>query len=320
MDEILERPYTSPQETSSDGPALAVLGDRLYIAWVGSGNDHLNIMPSVDLGNRVLGFDSNAKVVIEYGESQQVQSLGGPGLTATRDGHLVLAWTHNGGGVLGPNASHDMFGIYFDQGLNRAGFLSSLGDTSDDGPAVAYWANGNGLNTAWKGSGNNHLNVMHDMDPASKFVSQETSPYRPALCTADWPNFTLYLAWTGEGDGELNLMHCDNTHPFAGQQADPTVFDSATKLTLNNEHSPSAPAIAALGKGLYLCWQGQDKHLNVMGMDLGSPDRAKYVSGQRTAHHPAIAAYRGLLFVAWTGEDGHLNVAQVEPLYSPQIP
>jgi len=319
MDEILERPYTSPTETSSDGPALAVLGDRLYIAWVGRGNDHLNMMPSVDLGNGVLGFNSDEKVVLNYGESAEVESLGGPGLTATPDGHLLLAWTDNGGGVLGPNAARSMYGVYFDQGLNRAGFLSSL-DTSDDGPAVAYWANGNGLNTAWKGHGNNHLNVMHDMDTFTKSYSNETSPYRPALCTADWPNFTLYIAWTGEGDGELNLMHCDNTHPFAGQQADPTVFDSATKLTLNNEHSPSAPACAALGKGLYLCWQGEDKHLNVMGMDLGSPDRSKRVSGQTTKHHPAIAAYRGLLFVAWTGEDDSLNVAQMEPLYSPLIP
>jgi hypothetical protein len=319
MDEMLERPYTSPTETSSDGPALAVLGDHLYIAWVGSGNDHLYLMPSVDLGNGILGFNSNAKVVVDHGQAEEVHSLGGPGLAATADGHLLLAWTHNDSGILSPHAARSMFGIYFDQGLNRAGFLASL-DTSDDGPAVCYWANGNGLNTAWKGSGNDNLNVMHDMDTFSKSISGETSPYRPALCTADWPNFTIYMAWTGEGDGELNLMHCDNTHPFVGQAADPTVFDGATKVTLNNEHSPAAPAIAALGKGLYLCWQGEDKHLNVMGMDLGSPDRSKRVSGQTTAHHPAIAAYRGLLFVAWTGENEHLNVAQMAPLYSPVAP
>jgi hypothetical protein len=317
MTDVLEFPWTSPDETSDDGPALAAVGDRLYIAWVGSGNNHLNIMPSIDLGGGVVGFDSNAKVVVDIGDSQEVNSLGGPALTGTSDGLLLLAWTHDGGGPFGPGGASSMFGVFFDQTFNRRGFIASL-DTSDDGPALTNWAAGNGINTAWRGSGNPNLNVMQGMDTFTKSTSDETSPYRPALCTSQWPNFTIHMAWTGEGDGELNVMHCNNDNPFVGAPPVQTRFDSATKVNIPTETSPSAPAIAALGKGLYLCWRGKgNDQVNILGMHQGSGDRAKRTSERTTEHHPAIAPYRGKLFVAWTGTDDHLNVGQVAPLYDP---
>jgi hypothetical protein len=316
MADPLEQPWTSPNETSDDGPALAVLDNRLYIAWVGSGNDHLNIMPSIDVGGGVVGFDSNAKVVVDVAEISEVQSLGGPGLTSTSDGLLLLAWTHNGGSGGGATS---MFGIYFDQTFNRRGFTASV-DTSDDGPAITNWAAGNGINTAWKGSGNNNLNVMSMMDTFTKSTSVETSPHRPALCTSQWPNFAIHMAWTGEGDGELNIMQMVNSNPFVGAPPFNTEFDSATKVTIADQTSPSAPAIASLGKALYLCWRGTGNNkINVMGMHQGTGDRDKKTSDRTTGHHPAIVEYRGRLFVGWTGEDDHLNVAQMPPLYDPYI-
>lgn len=194
------------------------------------------------------------------------------------------------------------------------------------------WLMGNGVNIGWKGSGNNNLNVTEErviddgsgqfidvFEDSTKFISDQTSPYRPALCNGQWPNFTIYYAWTGEGDGELNIMHCDNTDPFTDMP--PTTFDSSTKVTISGETSPSAPAIEVLGKGLYLCWRGEDNHINVLGMDLGSQDRNKQTSGETTPYHFAIAAYRGSLFVAWTGEgDGQLNIAQMSPVYDPTTP
>ncbi len=317
MADVLEFPWTSPDETSDDGPALAVVGDRLYMAWVGSGNDHLNIMPSVDLGGGVVGFDSNAKVVVEVAETQEVQSLGGPALTGTSDGLLLLAWTHNGGGPLGGGGATSMFGIFFDQAFQRQGFVASL-DTSDDGPALTHWSAGNGINTAWRGSGNTNLNVMQGMDTFTKSTSDETSPFRPALCTSQWPNFTIHMAWTGEGDGQLNVMLCNNDNPFVGAPPVKTEFASSTKVNFPDETSPSAPAIAALGKGLYLCWQGKgNDQVNVLGMHQGTGERTKKTSERTTEHHPAIVGYRGRLFVAWTGTDDHLNVGQVAPMHDP---
>jgi len=334
MADMLELPYTSPSETSDDGPALAVLGDRLFIAWVGSGNDHLNIMPSVDRNGHV-EFDSDAKVIVDTFISQELHSLGGPALTTTSDGQLLLAWTHNGGGILGPGEAQSMFGITFDQQLNRTGHVPSLEDTSDLGPALANWAAGNGANIAWTGRGNRLLNVMQRrvrddagtfrdvFDGDTRFTSpNETSPFRPALCVSDWPNFTIYIGWTGEGDGELNTMLCNNPNPFVGAPLPATIFDSVTKVTISNETSTSALAIEALGRGLYLCWRGTgNNQINLLGMDLGSELRNKQPpSEQTTGHHPAIRAFRGRLFVAWTGEDDHLNLAQTAPLFSPTHP
>ncbi len=77
MPDVLERPFTSP-ETSDSGPALAAIGDRLYIAWVGRGNGHLNVMPSAPLSSGNLAFDSAAKVIVDRGEGEEVDSLNGP--------------------------------------------------------------------------------------------------------------------------------------------------------------------------------------------------------------------------------------------------
>jgi len=320
MADVLEFPWTSPIETSDDGPALAVLGDGLYIAWIGSGNQHLNIMPSVDVGGGVVGFDSNAKIVVDRGQSQELNSLGGPALASTQDGLLLLAWTHDGGGFLGPGSARSMFGIFFDPAFNRRGFVASL-DTSDDGPAIVNWPQGNGINIGWRGSGNRNLNVMQGMDPNTVETSPESSPFRPALCTSEWPDFAIHLAWTGEGDGELNIMRMVNSNPFLGAPPFKTKFDSASKVSIPNETSPSAPAIASLGKALYLCWRGKgNDQINIMGMHQGTGERSKKPPSSRTTeHHPAIAQYRGRLFVAWTGTDDHLNVAQVAPMYDPHI-
>ena len=319
MSDFLESSWTSA-ETSDDGPALVALGDRLYIAWVGSGNDHLNVMPSVDLPNGVVGFDSGAKLVIDRSHSDEVGSLGGPALAANPDGYLYLGWTHNGGGIFGQGGAQSMFALIFDEGLQQRGELSSL-DTSDDGPAMTYWVEGNRLNTAWRGSGNTNLNVMHDMDPFTKHTSDEISDHRPALCTGRFPSFTIYMAWTGVDNRELNVMSCVNENPFVGEQADPTIFDSNTKEIYPDATSPSAPAIATLGKGLYLVWQGDNDHLYLKSDSLAGLGRNDARgSEQRTKHHPAVAAFRDRLFVAWTGTDDHLNLAQVAPEWDTRLP
>jgi hypothetical protein len=319
--EMLEFAFTSG-ETSDDGPALAVLNDRLYVAWIGSGNQNLNIMPSMDMGGGVVGFDSEAKRVYSTTPSEQgVQSLDGPALTSlTADGEplLFMAWTYDGAGILEPGMRNFIYGAYFNESLAERGFLTALDDTSDHGPALTNWSNVNGVNTAWTGRGNNQLNTMHLLDSFSKTVSGETSPHRPALGNARWPNYTIYIAWTGEGDGELNTMSC-NGDPFTGQP-DKTSFDSVTKITYSGETSSSAPAIASIGKAVYLAWRGDpNNQINVMGIHQGTGDRHKETSGQTTGHHPAVAEFRGKLFVAWTGEDDHLNLAQMSPMYDPTI-
>jgi hypothetical protein len=111
----------------------------------------------------------------------------------------------------------------------------------------------------------------------------------------------------------------NNNNPFVGAPPFRTKFESATKMTFS-ETSPSAPAIASLGKGLYLCWKGKgNDQLNVLGIHQGTGDRTKKTSERTTEHQPAIAEYRGRLFVAWIGTDDALNVAQGAPMHDPHI-
>lgn len=289
-------------------------------------------MPSIDLRDGRVGFDSRQKIVFSQFEGGEIQSLGSPALGNKENG-LLLAWTQAGGSQGG---AQSMFGIVLDSQLGRMDSVSSPEDTSDDGPALTDWRFGNGVNIAWKGSGNNNLNVMQQrivydkewntfsnrFDGDTRFTSPETSPHRPALCTARWPNFTIFMAWTGEGLAELNFMLRNNDNPFAGAPPFRTEFSSRSKRVLPNETSSSAPAIEALGKGLYFCWRGRgNDQINLLGMNLGDLASGKVTprkeppSGQTTLHHPAVAAYRDRVFVAWTGEDDTINLASASPMY-----
>lgn len=325
MAEFLQAPYTSG-ETSDDGPALAVVGGQIFIAWVGSGNRHLNIAPVVENGGR-FEIDSSRKRIIERSlVGDEVSSNGGPALCASEGGELVLAWTHYGGGLLGPGSAEHILGMTFGMDLTPREMVGSL-ETSDHGPALAFW--NNGANIAWTGGGNRNLNVTQKRVITDEFgstlqfsfndvsTSPHTSPYRPALTTSLWPNFSLYLVWTGEGDGQLNYLWVNDTNPFVGAGYTPSVIDGAQVETIPGETTTAGPAAAALGHGLYLAWRGTDnEQLNLLGIDLGQGSRYKYDPSERTTpYHPAMIAYGERLVVAWTGNDDALNTAWAAPIY-----
>ena len=53
-------------DTSSQNPAIASLGGRLFIAWKGSGNDHLNVMFSDTSDSQPSLAVHNAKLLIAW--------------------------------------------------------------------------------------------------------------------------------------------------------------------------------------------------------------------------------------------------------------
>src|SRR5204862_142727 len=98
-----------------------------------------------------------------------------------------------------PGGDVDLY--YFSAALiNKA----TLGDTSPVSPSIASL--GGRLYIAWKGNGNNNLNVMYSSDNGSTFgnkhTSCETSPQPPALCAH---NGNVYVAWKGDGNEHLNV-------------------------------------------------------------------------------------------------------------------
>ena len=83
-------------------------------------------------------------------------------------------------------------------------------ETSDDAPALA--ADEQNLYIAWKGSGNDNLNVaIVNIDPitgaptgfSNKVILGDTSPVSPALAILEG---NIYLAWKGDGNDNLNVM------------------------------------------------------------------------------------------------------------------
>jgi hypothetical protein len=82
---------------------------------------------------------------------------------------------------------------------------TTLGDTSPLSPSLAS-LNGR-LYIAWKGDGNDFLNVMYSADNGTtfgnKFISNETSPQAPALCIH---NGNLYITWKGDGNDFLGKL------------------------------------------------------------------------------------------------------------------
>jgi hypothetical protein len=68
---------------------------------------------------------------------------------------------------------------------------------------------------AWKGDGNDNLNLMYSTDNGrsfgNKYISQETSPKYPALAVN---NGFLFYAWKGDGNDNLNVSVVGQAGPL----------------------------------------------------------------------------------------------------------
>lgn len=194
----------------------------------------------------------------------------------------------------------------------RGGFTGkvTLGDTSPQNPALA--ALNNVLYIAWKGDGNDFLNVMGSPDAqhfTGKFTSRETSPVAPALCAH---NGMLFIAWKGDGNDNLNVAQVN--------VAGPAVSGFSNKVTLGDT-SPRSPAIASFGGNLFLAWKGDgNNNLNLMySSNNGATFGNKYTSPETSVQGPCLCVEGNNLFIGWKGAgNDNLNVARVE-MMGPQI-
>ncbi|RSL16088.1 hypothetical protein EDE15_1597 [Edaphobacter aggregans] len=180
----------------------------------------------------------------------------------------------------------------------------TLGDTSPKSPSIAS-LNGN-LYIAWKGDGNDNLNVMGSGDNGltfgGKFTSPETSPQSPSICAH---NGNLYIAWKGDGNDNLNVAQVN----VSG--ANVTGFSH--KVTLGDT-SPLTPALASLNGNLYIAWKGDgNDNLNVMGSaNNGATFGGKFTSPETSPQAPSLTAHNGGLYIGWKGDgNDNLNVAHV---------
>ena len=279
-------------DTSPLTPALASLNGRMYIAWKGDGNDNLNVMVSTDNGqtfrNKFISSETSPRA---------------PGLAA-HNGNLFITWKGDG------NDQLNVAVVNLDRAGSPTGFSSKviLGDTSPLSPSLAS-VNGN-LYLAWRGDGNDQLNVMVSSDNGRsfgrKFISGETSTEAPVLGTF---NGNLMIAWKGDGNDNLNVARV-NINPA------PTGFSN--KVTLG-ETSPRSPALGELNGRLYLAWKGDgNDQLNVIFSTDGQTFGNKSIGAETSPEAPSLVNHNGDIYIGWKGDgNDNLNVATVTDLPAP---
>jgi hypothetical protein len=294
------------KNTSPVSPSIAVCNGNLYIAWKGDGNDDVNVMLLPDKG-AVASFNEDANKFHHPADS----SSDSPAL-ASDGSTLFIAYKRSG------NHNLHVSTVVLDpvtgvpKGITPAG---SLSDTSDVRPALAV-LNGR-VYLAWKGWGNNDLNVMVSTDagPAgasfsdvNKFsTSFETSSAAPTLGTN---GDGLFMGWKGAGDHNLRV---------SGVEYDPLMGRPVFILPppVLGDTSPVNPALAGLNGSLYLAWKGDgNDNLNVMvSTNEGATFFGKTISPQTSSDAPALATDGTTLFIAWKGSgNDNLNVARVETI------
>ena len=187
--------------------------------------------------------------------------------------------------------------------LESASKLTSP-ETSPWAPALCAH-NGN-LYIAWKGDGNDNLNVAQVQITGStlsglinKVTLGDTSPLSPALASL---NGRLYVAWKGDGNDNLNVMYsADNGHTFGN------------KFT-SGETSPQPPTLCEHNGHLYIGWIGDgNDNLNVARVQISGSSITgfgnKVTLGDTSPLSPALASLNGRLYIAWKGDgNDNLNV------------
>lgn len=279
-------------DTSPLTPALASLNGRLYIAWKGDGNDNLNVMVSTDNGatfhNKFVSGETSPRA---------------PALAA-HNGRLFIAWKGDGNDLLNVAA------VNLDGAGSPTGFFNKvvLGDTSPLSPSLA--SAGGQLYLAWRGDGNDLLNVMVSTDNGASFghklVPAETSSQAPVLGTFKG---ALMIGWKGDGNDNLNV---------ARVVTNPAPIGLAGKVTLGDT-SPRSPALCEFDGRLYIAWKGDgNDHLNLMSSTDGQTFADKTISAETSPEAPSLASHNGVLYIGWKGDgNDNLNVAPSVALSPP---
>ena len=136
-------------ETSQAAPALADHQDRLYLAWTGTGAGGLNLLVSRD--GRAFVSETNLKDT-----SDRAPCL------ASHEGRLFLGWKGTGEGRLNVAPVTLLGNTAGGFGIEGIGPKKTLGERSDDAPALGS-AEGL-LCLAWTGLGEEFLNLRVSAD------------------------------------------------------------------------------------------------------------------------------------------------------------
>ncbi len=288
-------PKALPNDTTDATLAIASHGGRLFLAWKGAGNDNIKLMWSND------GIGFSAPVTLP-------ETTDAAPALASFNGRLYLAWKGSG------NENINVAKVTFFASTAGAFGVESLegkvtlGDTTEVAPALA--AHAGRLFLAFKGAGNDALNLLFSSDGTTfggKRTFDESSDHAPTLASTPGG---LLLGWKGSGNEAINVARVTLIGNTAGGFG---IEGLAQKVTLGNETTEEAPALAAHDGRVFLAFKGAGNDaLNMMvSGDGGASFQAKRILGDASDRAPALASHGGRLWLAWKGSGNeHLNLAR----------
>lgn len=273
-------------ESSDFGPSIAFHNNQIFLAWRGSGNEHLNIAVSNDGG-----FTFAGKLISDE-DSDDAPFI------ASHNGILFVTWRGSGNEQINVGKieiSNDGTTVV------RIKDKIILGDTTDCSPTLT--SHGGTLYLAFRGL-DEAINILISTDNGatfkSKHVSNETTTDSPALTSR---NGALFVAWKGSGNEQLNLARA----LIAPDAANPAVTQLIEKV-VSPERSDYRPAVATLNNLVFMGWTGvNNEFLNLMVNGASNK-----VSPETSSHAPSLAATNNELLIAWKGSNNfQLNVAHM---------
>jgi hypothetical protein len=279
-------------ETSDCGPSLAFHDNRFFLAWKGSGNDNLNVALSTDGATTFAGKHTSPET------SDDAPAL------ASHNGRLFIAFKGSG------NDNINVAVVQRSADGNQVVSLANkiiLNETTDVSPALA--SHNGALYLAFKGSGNENINVMVSTDNggsfARKHISPETTDEAPTLASC---NGLLYLGWKGAGNENLNVAVV-NTGP---DPANPAILGTFNKA-ISPETTELGPVLVGQPGLLFIGWKGAgNDNFNLMFPADVNRCTTKFITPESSSHAPAFAVSGDKMWVAWKGSgNDELNVARV---------
>jgi len=277
-------------------PSVASTGDDLlFVAWQGKGNQTFNIIISSDGGQSFR----------HKWEFKDQKTIAAPAI-AVFNGTLFIAWTgtdHQHSLNIAPvTTGKDENGETTVTGLDPSNH-QVLSQSSDNAPALVAFDGQ--LFLAWKGNGNNGINIMSSSDGFATIDNHNTPE---ADNFADYPlslavfNNNLWIAWKGTSPtpyiqfaqvqaSSLNLTD-QQPLPLPGEPVG-QVTNFGPILASNNPNGPGilfTAFLASLNGNSWLSLSASTGDGNWLFPNY---------SGYSMANSPGVTWFKGKLFIAW---------------------
>jgi hypothetical protein len=278
-----------PGEKTEASPAVAVHAGHLFLAWRGT-DGALNMIVSNDDGASFTGKRT-------FGETTDAA----PAL-ASHNGHLFIAWRGSGNNDINIARVSLFANTNGEFGIEELEGKVTLDERTDLSPAIA--SHGGRLFLAWKGSGNDQINLRASNDDGATFpvkrVLDETTDKAPSLASS---GDRLLIAWEGSGNDQINVAQIGILANTGGGFG---IEGTQDKVVLG-EKTDEAPALAVREGRVFLAWKGSgNKQLNLMFARPGTMSfEGKRVLADTSENGPTLAS-DGRLWVAWRGVDNDL--------------